>query len=107
MSLYCTIYVLFDHLLQSTLHIKQAFNTSDCAEYDLSNTTKCISMIWGTDSSICNPEPYRGSVCSEYLLAWQDCAVGALGSGVIKITTLDDQIEMEQLAYDSLQIISK
>ena len=84
----------------------KAFNESDCGGYGLPNSSACTSMIWKLKNSSYNPEPYIGSVCRSYLLAWQDCAVGPMDSDIIVINASQDQTENEQLAVETYQVIS-
>ena len=85
----------------------KAFNMSDCGEYGAPNSSVCSSLIWEFQSNTSlAPEAYIGSVCTSYLLSWQNCAVGPVDSGIIVINATVDQAENEQLAIDTLDVIS-
>ena len=63
-------------------------------------------MIWEfQNNTFLAPEAYIGSVCSSYLLTWQNCAVGTTYSDIIIINATADQAENELLAMDSIQAI--
>ena len=79
---------------------------SNCGEYGVPNSSVCSSMIWEfQNDTFLAPEAYIGSVCSSYLLSWQNCAVGTTDSDVIIINATADQAENEQLAIDIIQAL--
>ena len=87
--------------------VDKTFNTSDCGGYGLPNTSACSSIMWElVNSSVYAPEPYTGSACSSYLLSWRNCAIGPSDSDIILINATVDQAENEQLAVQTLQLIS-
>ena len=92
--------------LSSHFMSEKAFNMSDCGEYGAPNSSDCSFLIWEFQSNTSlAPEAYIGSVCTSYLLSWQNCAVGLTDSGIIVINATVDQAENEQLAIDTFSAI--
>ena len=69
------------------------------------NSSACSSMIWAYRNTSYALENYRGSVCSTYLLEWQDCAIGPTDSDMVVINASQDQTQAEQLLIETLQLI--
>ena len=79
---------------------------SDCGGYGVPNSSVCSSRIWEfVNSSYNAPELYTGSACWSYLLTWQDCAIGPIGSSNIAINATQDQIITEQLLSNVIKEI--
>ena len=101
----CMVSVL-NHLSSSHSLSYKTINMSDCGEYGVPNSSVCSSLIWKfQNSTSLAPEAYVGSVCTSYLLSWQNCVVGPTDSGIIVINATVDQAENEQLAIETLEAI--
>ena len=62
--------------------------------YQFSNSTDCSPFSWNVvdpneESGGCSAEAYTGSVCSQHLLAWQECAVGGAKDVFLDVTSMD------------------
>ena len=74
----------------------------------------CSFFSWGEFipdshySGSCSAEAYAGSVCSEQLMAWQDCAIGGEEEVVLLDATLPkglSQLQKEKEASQFLQLL--
>ena len=70
-------------------------------------SSSCGTMAWVADNSSCSPVTYTGQACREALLEWKSCIVGQNSSNTIFISAVESQVEVEQQAKETLQIISQ
>ena len=70
-------------------------------------SSNCGTMAWAGGNSTCSPVTYTGQVCKEALLEWKNCIVGQNNSNTIFISAVESQMEVEQQAVQTLQVISQ